>query len=121
MLNSSNTKITDIKFDGDTLYAGDSSKMINIWNWNTGKQSGLNLGYHSGLVYDICVSSKTVLSGGVDNKIVVADKAKIERLLELPHHHKRGVLSLGIYNGSLVSTGGDLLVRMVKLNDIADL
>ena len=95
--------------------------MINLWNWKTEKASELNIGFHAELVYDICIGSKVIVSGGVDNKIVVSDKAKLERLLELPHHHKRGVMSLGILNNCLVSTGGDLLVRMVRLSAFPNL
>jgi|JI61114BRNA_FD_contig_21_6687285_length_340_multi_8_in_0_out_0_1 hypothetical protein len=95
--------------------------MINLWNWKAEKASELNIGFHTGLVYDICIGSKVIVSGGVDNKVIISDKLKQERLLELPHHHKRGVMGVGILNNCLVTTGGDMLVRMVRLEAFAEL
>jgi WD40 repeat protein len=95
----------------------DSNKLINAWDWKSEKKSELSLCFHTGLVYDFIVGNKTVLSGGVDNKIVLADKVKMSRLLELQHHHKRGVLGVVTLNDHVVSVGGDLLTRMIKLND----
>jgi len=120
-LSNSAVKVTELRFDGPTLYVGDSSKMINLWDWNKEKASELNIGFHTGLVYDIWIGAKTIISGGVDNKVVVSDKTKLERLLELPHHHKRGVMGVGVLDNLLVTTGGDLLVRIVRLNTLAEL
>ena len=95
--------------------------MINLWNWSKEKASDLNIGFHTGLVYDLSVGSKVIVSGGVDNKIVLSSKLKQERLLELPHHHKRGVMSVGILNNQLVSVGGDMLVRIIRLEAFPEL
>lgn len=120
-LNCANVKITKIRFDGPTIYVGDSSKMINVWNWKDAKASDLHLGFHTGLIYDMCIGSKVVVSGGVDNKVVVCDKEKLHKLLELPHHHKRGVIGVGILGNCLVTVGGDMLIKVVRLTAIPDL
>lgn len=80
----------------------------------------MNLGFHTGLVHDVVIGNKTVISGAIDNKVVLADKTGLHRLLELPHHHKRGVTSVAILGSDLVTVGGDMLCRIVKLNDLKE-
>lgn len=71
-------------------------------------------------MHDVVIGNKTVVSGAIDNKVVVADKTGLHRLVELPHHHKRGVKSVAIVGGDLVTVGGDMLGRIVRLNDLKE-
>lgn len=73
------------------------------------------MGTHTTLITSIIAYKDKLYTFSFDNKYSIWNLEKLNRITTLVDVHKQGILSAGIVGESLLTCGGDLLVKQRKL------
>ena len=114
-LNTPNpTKITSMCLCGEKLFVGDSSGVIKVWKFSDDKIEKItgNLGGHDSFVTRMIEKDGNLYTFGMDNKFSIWNIEALSRTKTISEIHKDGILSAEFIGNKLVTSGGDLLVKI---------